>query len=227
MELTPRVHLIPKVKGANTYLLLDRDLTLVDAGMTGQTKAILSYMEGLGLAADDLARIIITHNHLDHIGSLAEIQRRTSAQVIAHEAEAPFIAGREAQPSPPGLLMRLLERLPLMPRAEPAHVDLAVHDGDRLELLGGATVVHVPGHSPGSMALHLPSEGVLICGDAIDHRGGKLGPPPKLFTLDMDQALNSVRRMAKLDFEILCPGHGVPITSGADRELRALVQSWA
>ena len=227
MEIIPNVHQIPGIRGANVYLLLDRELTLVDAGMPGQCDLILGYIESLGLSAEDLARIVITHNHLDHVGSLADLRQRTPAQVIAHHAEAPFISGEETQPSPPGALMRLLERLPLMPRAEAAPVDIVVQDGDHLDLLGGATVVHVPGHTPGSTALHLPSEGVLICGDAIDHRRGKLGPPPKAFTLDMDQALDSVRRMAELDFDLLCPGHGVPLAGGADKEVRALVQSWA
>jgi glyoxylase-like metal-dependent hydrolase (beta-lactamase superfamily II) len=122
--------------------------------------------------------------------------------------------------------MRLLEKLPLMPRAETAPVDVTVQDGDHLDLLGGATVLHVPGHTPGSIALHLPAEGVLLCGDAIDHRRGKLGPPPKGFTLDMDQAMDSVRRMAELDFEVLGPGHGAPIRSGADRKLRAAIETW-
>ena len=226
MELIPNLHLIPGVRGANAYLLVDRESILVDAGMMGQAETILAYIEGLGLDADDLAHIVVTHNHLDHVGSLADLRLRTGAQVVAHRAEAPYISGKEAMPSPPGALMRLLERLPLLPRAETAAVDVTVQDGDRLDLLGGATVVHVPGHTPGSIALHLPSEGVLICGDAIDHRRGKLGPPPKGFTLDMDQATGSVRRMAELDFELLCPGHGAPIRDGAARELRAVIETW-
>jgi glyoxylase-like metal-dependent hydrolase (beta-lactamase superfamily II) len=160
------------------------------------------------------------------VGSLADLRQRTSAEVVAHQAEAPFISGEQPQPSPPSALLRLVGRLPLLPRAEPTPVDFRAQDGDHLDLLGGATVIHVPGHTPGSMALHLPSEGVLICGDTIDHRRGKLGPPPKAFTLDMSQAMDSVRRMAGLDFEILCPGHGAPIVEGADQAVRALVAEW-
>ena len=227
MEINPNVHRVPGSRGANIYLLIDPELTLVDAGMPGQTGTILSYIEGLGLAADDLSRIVITHDHQDHVGSLANLRHRTSAQVIAHRAEALFISGEQPQPLPPGALMRLLVRLaPIMPKAEPAPVDVMVQDGDHLDLLGGATVVHVPGHTPGSIALHLPSEGMLICGDAIDHCGGRLGPPPKAFTLDMDQAMNSVRRMAELDFDVLCPGHGAPIAGGADNMVRAMVRDW-
>ena len=91
--------------------------------------------------------------------------------------------------------------------------------------LGGATVVHVPGHTPGSIALHFPSERLLICGDTIDHRRNRLGPPPKPFTEDMDQAIASLRRMAELEFDVLCPGHGTPIVGGADEQVRAMVQA--
>jgi len=106
-------------------------------------------------------------------------------------------------------------------------VDRSLHEGDSLDLLGGATVVHVPGHTPGSIALHFPSERLLICGDIINHRGSQLGPPPKPFTEDMDQAIASLHRLAELDFDVLCPGHGPPLVGGADEAVRAMVRALA
>ena len=230
MEITPNVHLIPNMRGANTYLLLGATATLVDTGMPGSADTILGYMEELALSASDLSRIVITHHHLDHVGSLAALKSRTSAQVVAHPGDAGLISGEQAPPPASSPIMRLLFRLvtPFMPAPEPVPVDLAVRDGDRLDLgdpLGSATVVHVPGHTPGSIALHLPSRRLLICGDTIDHRRGRLGPPPKPFTEDMDQALASIRLMAGLECDVLCPGHGAPIVSGADQQVRAMVQA--
>jgi glyoxylase-like metal-dependent hydrolase (beta-lactamase superfamily II) len=125
--------------------------------------------------------------------------------------------------------MRLLFRLmaSAMPQAEPAAVDGTVEDGDRLELLGGATVVHMPGHTPGSIALHFPAERLLICGDVIDRRRGRLEPPLKGFTVDMDQALDSLRRLAELEFDVLCPGHGEPLVGDAGEGVRAMVRGLA
>lgn len=230
MEIIPNVYLIPGMRGANAYLLLGDTLTLVDAGMPGSEETILGYVEGLGLSAHDLSRIVITHHHLDHVGSLAALKSRTSAQVLAHPGDAGLISGEQSPPPASSPLMRFLFWLvtPLMPAPEPVPVDLAVQDGDRLDTpgpLGGATVVHVPGHTPGSIALHLPSERLLICGDTIDHRRNRLGPPPKAFTADMDQAIASLRRMAELEFDVLCPGHGTPIAGGADEQVRAMVQA--
>ena len=237
MEIIPNVHLVPGVRGVNVYLLLSAKLTLVDTGMPGSDGAILSYIDSLGLSTTGLSRIVITHHHVDHVGGAAALRQRTSAPLLAHPADAPFISGEQPPLPPQSTLVRILFRFlgSVLPRAKPVPVDSALRDGDRLDtfaplsagLLGGAAVVHVPGHSPGSIALHLPSERLLICGDTISHRGGRLGPPPKLFTADMDQAIASLRRMAQLEFDVLCPGHGAPIVGGADEQLRAMVRNLA
>ncbi|MFN2244943.1 MAG: MBL fold metallo-hydrolase [Anaerolineae bacterium] len=229
MEIVPNVHLVPGMRGANVYLLLGSTLTLVDTGMPGSEEAILAYIDSLGLDAGDLARMVITHHHLDHVGGIAAMKRRTAALVLAHPDDAGLISGEQSPPPASSPLMRFLFWLvaPLMPTLEPVPVDVTVQDGERLDLLGGATVVHVPGHTPGSIALHFPAERLLICGDTIDHRRGRLGPPPKPFTEDMDQALASIRRMSELEFDVLCPGHGAPIVGGADQQVRALVQALA
>jgi len=226
MEIIPNVHLIPGVRGVNVYLLLGATPALVDTGMPGSAGAILTYLDGLGLAPADLARIVITHHHLDHVGSVAAIKQRTSALLLAHPADAPFISGEQPPPPAQSAILRILFRLaaPVLPRAEPAPVNATLQDGDRLDLLGGATVVHVPGHTPGSIALHFPSERLLICGDTIGHRGDRLGLPPKPFTVDMKQAIASIRRMAELEFDVLCPGHGAPIAGGAGEQVRAMVR---
>jgi glyoxylase-like metal-dependent hydrolase (beta-lactamase superfamily II) len=229
MEIIPNVHRIPGMRGANVYLLLSSSLTLVDTGMPGSEETILAYIEGLGFRRTDLTRIVITHSHLDHVGGLAALKQRTSARVLAHADEAPSISGKGDALLPQSGVVRLFLRLVgrLMPHAEPAAVDVALHDGDHLDLLGGAEVVHVPGHTPGAIALYLPSERLLICGDVIDHRGGKVGLPPKLFSVDMEQAIDSVRRLAELEFDVLCPGHGEPIVGGADEQLRAMLRERA
>jgi len=229
MEIIPNVHQVPGMRGANVYLLLDSTLTLVDTGMPGSANAILSYIEGLDPPAGDLARIVITHHHLDHVGSLAALKQCTSAQVFAHPGDASFISGEQSASPPAGALMRLLFRLlaPLLPQADPVPVDGTLQDGERLDLLSGATVVHVPGHTPGAIALHFPAERLLICGDVVDHRRNRLGPPPKAFTDDMDQAIAALHRLAELDFDVLCPGHGAPIVGGADEQLRTMVRALA
>jgi glyoxylase-like metal-dependent hydrolase (beta-lactamase superfamily II) len=229
MEIIPNVHLVPGTRGTNVYLLLGRTLTLVDTGMPGSEAAILAYIDGLGLDAGDLARMVITHHHLDHVGGIAAMKRRTAALVLAHPDDAGHISGEQSPPPASSRLMRFFFWLaaPLMPTLDPVPVDVTVQDGEHLDLLGGATVIHVPGHTAGSIALHFPADRLLICGDTIDNRRGRLGPPPKPFTEDMDQALASIRRMAALEFDVLCPGHGAPIVGGADQQVRAIALALA
>ena len=226
MEIAPRVHHVPGMRGANVYLLQDSALTLVDTGMPGGADTILSYVEGLGKTEGDVTRIVITHHHLDHVGSLAAVRERTGAEVIAHPGDALLISGEEPPPPATSSVVRLLIRLiaPFMPDAEPAAVDRLVVHGESLDMLGGARVIHVPGHTPGSIALHFPSERLLICGDAMNQRRGRLGPPIRLFTKDMSMAEASIRRMAELEFDVLCPGHGLPITSSANLRVRSMAE---
>ena len=130
---------------------------------------------------------------------------------------------QDTQPPPRQALLRLFQRfVPAMSRFPKVSPDELVDDGDHIDVLGGATVLHIPGHTPGAIALHLPAEGVLLCGDAINHRGKRLGPPPASFTVDAQQAAASVKRLAVLQFEVLCPGHGEPIVVGAADMVREM-----
>jgi glyoxylase-like metal-dependent hydrolase (beta-lactamase superfamily II) len=95
----------------------------------------------------------------------------------------------------------------------PAAVDMPVDDGDVLQILGGIEVLHAPGHTPGSICLYLKQEKVVIVGDALVNRFG-LGLPSRLFTIDIPRAIQSIKRLAGLDFEIMCFGHGAPLVRG-------------
>jgi glyoxylase-like metal-dependent hydrolase (beta-lactamase superfamily II) len=90
---------------------------------------------------------------------------------------------------------------------EPCHVDRELQDGDEIEAAGGLKVIHVPGHTPGHIALLMPSKRILFAGDAVLNVLG-LRPPLAMATVDMAQAKESVRKMAALDFDIACFGHG-------------------
>ncbi len=225
MEIIPQVHYLTLgLTGVNMYILLDNTLTLVDTGMPGESKRILGYLRQLGYTPADLKQIIVTHHHLDHTGSLAELRQQTAARIWAHPYDAPFITGERRRPPPRGIVWQWLYRLvPAMSRYTPAPVDVLLNDGDTLDLLGGAMVIHVPGHTAGSIALHLPGERVLFTGDALRRHRHRLSGPPAPFTEDAGQASQSLHRLAALDFEVLCPGHGAPIVGGADQQVRCIM----
>ncbi len=207
------------VWGANAYLLVDNDdLTLVDTGFFGRADRILEQLEELGYSPSDINRIIITHHHADHIGSLAELKRVTQAEVIAHPADAPYIDGSLPQPGPtkPQWLGKLLARFNWLWSTEPVVVDVLVNDGDELPILGGVKILHTPGHTPGSICLYLSDKDLLIAGDLLANRFG-LRLPSRGFTVDTVQETQSIKRVAGLEFDILCFGHGSPIVHNANQ----------
>jgi glyoxylase-like metal-dependent hydrolase (beta-lactamase superfamily II) len=221
MEIIAGVYLLSGflgagVWGANVYLLVDDGLTLVDTGFFGRADRILEQIEELGYSPSDIKRIIITHHHADHIGSLAALKKVTQAEVIAHPADAPYIDGTLPQPGPsrPQWLGKLLARFSWLWVTEPVVVDTLVSDGDELPILGGIKVLHTPGHTPGSICLYLEDKDLLIAGDLLANRFG-LRLPSRGFTVGMAQEVQSVKRIASLEFDIICFGHGSPITRQA------------
>ena len=91
-------------------------------------------------------------------------------------------------------------------------------------MLGGVRIIHTPGHTPGSISLHIPQERLLIVGDVIANRG-KLSLPPKTFTVDMAQNIQSMKKIADLEFDIACFGHGAPLTRNARPTILSLANT--
>jgi glyoxylase-like metal-dependent hydrolase (beta-lactamase superfamily II) len=88
-------------------------------------------------------------------------------------------------------------------------------------LVEGFQVLHVPGHTAGQMALYHPARKLLITADALANRQQQLSGPAPMFTPDMMQAKESIRKLAKLDVDVACFGHGPPIVGGAGEKIRA------
>ena len=223
-HVVPGVYRLPFDVGQAYVVEQPHGLVLIDTGAPGSGPAITGSLHALGLAADDLVEIVITHSHDDHRGSLAELLARTSAASIAHTADAPIIRGVQDQ-VPPNLTA---EERPFaeavagpVPPAPAAPVTREAADGDAI---GGGRVIHVPGHTPGSIAVLFPALGVLFTGDTVASVNGSpiLGP----FNIDRQLARASVKRLAAFDFEVACFGHGAPLIGGAAEAIRRLSEGW-
>ncbi len=222
-EIAKGLHLVP-VSYVNAFLLDGPDgLTLIDAGLPGREEVILGAVRGLGRAPGDLRHIVLTHAHLDHIGSLAALKRATGAQTWIHALDAPIAErGTGARPMTPapGLLPRLLFTFSTHGggKTEPCAIDHRIADGDRLPVAGGLRAIHAPGHCAGQVALLWEGRGVLFAGDACSNVIG-LGPP--IGYEDRAEGERSQRKLAALDFDTACFGHGKPIPRDAAKRLRA------
>ncbi len=224
MRVFPDIHQLDGID-CNVFVIIESDgLTLVDTGMPWLTKRVLAGIQALGHSPQDIRRILLTHQHIDHVGGLASLVQLTGAETWAHPADAPAIEGRAAREVPRGA-MGLLFRTVLLPRLRSAPITHRVSEDETLPVLsaeGGLRVVETPGHTIGHISFYLPARKLLFAGDAVRSEGGKLTPPPAVFSLDMPMALQSVRKLAALDIDTCLPGHGAPITSGAQALLAAI-----
>ncbi|MFD3559458.1 MBL fold metallo-hydrolase [Streptomyces sp. NPDC058686] len=230
IEVVPRrLHLLRFPVG-QAYLWDDGDeLTLVDAGAAGAGAEIADAVRALGRDPREVRRIVVTHFHEDHAGGAGEFAALSGAQVWAHPLDAPFVRGERPGPAPVfedwerPLHAEALKLLPPQPTDPVLPCEVGeLGDGDVLDFGGGARVVAVPGHTDGSIALHLPHHGVLFTGDAVAASPLDGQVMLGVFNLDRRRAVDSFRALAALDSDVACFGHGDPVTSGAAAALRSV-----
>lgn len=227
-QILPGLWSIDEIGGiVNCYLWeWSGGLTLIDTGMPASAHTILDALTAKGYALHNVRRIIITHGDVDHAGSAAKLKRATGAVVGCHSVEAVLLE----QPSkrvPASLLYRpIFALVRVLPQFNvlPVTPDELYVDGQQTP--EGFTVIHTPGHTPGHISLLHREKRVLIVGDALNNRGGKLQLPPPIFTPDMTNAQRSVWKLAKKygeDFDVMVFGHGAPILQNGGNKVRSLV----
>jgi len=188
----------------------DNNLVLVDAGVPGLTDEIVKAIENEGFRAENLTHIIITHQDWDHVGCVADLQKLApNLRVVAHTDEASYIDGRVL----PIKLAARLEQYDTLPKDAQAGIDRwkdmyenapisvneQVQDGQCLPICGGIEIVHVPGHTPGHIAVYLKESRIIVCGDAANIKDGQLAGSNPIHTHDMEQAEESLDKIKSYD----------------------------
>lgn len=227
-QILPHLYSFTGLQVGRVYLIDDGgDLTLIDSSLASAGKKILAQLAAANYTAAQVKRIMITHAHPDHIGSLKELFTATGAQVIASAEEAPVIEGKVPGKLPDRATLPPIYRLiPLTPTLYPAvPVGRIVKDGDVLDnVFGGLRVVATPGHAPGQIAFYQPEKKLIITGDTLMHMFG-LRLPMVMATPDMPEAKRSIRKLCEMDIETVLFGHGQPIMSGGREQIRAFARS--
>jgi glyoxylase-like metal-dependent hydrolase (beta-lactamase superfamily II) len=220
--VVPGLHRL-KLGAVNAYLIEDgRELTLIDSGFPDRHGAILRAIAALGHRPEDLGRIVLTHAHPDHAGSAAALAAATGARTVMHPLDVAVAEGREP-PRPlspaPDLVMRALFAVLSLakPACPPVRIDETVEDGAELPVAGGLAVIHAPGHCAGQVALLWRPRRVLFAADACCNLLGLRHP---IGYEDRAQGLASLRRLAALDVDVACFGHGAPLVGGAGAAMR-------
>ena len=217
-----RAHLL------NCYLWVGPDgVTLIDTGWPDSAALIAEALTTLGKRRADVVRIVLTHFHEDHAGSAAEIAGWSTVEVIVGADDAPYVLGAERGPLP---ALTALERTIHADFDEPSHgpacpVSRAVRDGDILGFAGGARVIEVPGHTPGSIALYLPDVEAVLTGDAVAKFNGQviLG----VFNTDRVAAQRALGTLAATGAQTAGFGHGEAVLTQACDRIAAAVDVFA
>jgi hydroxyacylglutathione hydrolase len=196
--------------GINVYVMGD---VLVDSGTRHAHKRIAGAIDGLGLSA-----VVLTHGHVDHMGSAHTICERLGLPLVCGAGDVPVVESLEALDieSKP-LFVRIQHRAWAGERHE---VDRVLSEGDEV---AGFTVLETPGHSAGHLAFWRESDRTLVAGDVffgVNPKTGRPGPnlPPNVFTPDPELNLASARRLAALEPAVICFGHGPPLRDPARLE---------
>ena len=209
----------------NSFALVEDDgsVTLVDTGTRFARKKILNGLAQIGKHPYDVGRIILTHAHSDHAGSAATLVSRSKAQgATVHAADEQCV--RTGVPAPAaGKFVQITNKIPGF-GWKPCPVVQVVNDGDVLDVAGGMSVHHTPGHTPGHISLlHRESE-LLITGDSIFNMNGRMTWPFAMACTDFPLNQQTAAVLADLDYRIAGFTHGPQITDGARETVRGFLR---
>lgn len=231
MQLAPSLHRIGNDL-VNVYLVADeRGVTVIDTGVSGIWKELEPELTAMGKVLSDIRGVLLTHGDSDHVGFAERLRSEHGAPVYVHGADAARARGEEKKPNvglgswKVGPLARFMWYGMLRGgfSTKPIREVRTVADGETLELPGRPRVIHLPGHSPGSVAYDVPAVGAVFVGDALTTGHvltGAIGPQPAPFTQDPAQADASLDKIAALDARWVLPGHGPPWDGGAAEAVR-------
>ncbi|MDT4932299.1 MAG: hypothetical protein QOK11_191 [Pseudonocardiales bacterium] len=218
----------------NSYLIEEGgSVTIIDAGLSGYLRLLPAGLAAMGRSIGDVRAVVLTHGDTDHIGFAERLRRERGIPVYVHELDAPRARGEVKKPpfgwgpARIGPLVRFLAYSAWRGGSRTTFLSEVVTfvDGEVLDVPGSPRVIHLPGHTPGSAALHVPSIDAIFMGDAFTTRSvltGETGPRLAPFTLDPAQAMTSLTKLDAIEATRVLPGHGEPWSGGLAEALRLI-----
>ncbi|MGA3112315.1 MAG: MBL fold metallo-hydrolase, partial [Candidatus Bathyarchaeia archaeon] len=133
MEIIEGIHRVDEASAnmahANVYLVINsKELTVIDTGTSGNAQKTVEYIQKLGHQPTDVKTIILTHCHMDHMGSVKELKDLTNAKVAVHMEDADYVSGKKPLPKPKNVLFRAVSSFV---KPAPVQVDVILKEGDK------------------------------------------------------------------------------------------------
>jgi len=175
------------------YLIDVGELVLIDSGAGQRFDSLVDNIFALGLAPEKITTVIVTHCHIDHVGSLAKFKQKYGVKIIAHSLDAEAIEmGKGVGAEAYGV------------DYEPCQVDVKLQGTEQKLVFGGQefTAIHIPGHTRGSIALYADMSGKRILFGQDIH-----GPYSAMWGGEPEKAISSLQKLIDLKADILCEGH--------------------
>ncbi len=186
MQLAPSLHRIGNGM-VNVYLIADdTGVTLIDAGIPGLWPELVAELDAMGRSLDEIRGVILTHGDSDHLGFAERLRSGYGVTIYVHDGDASQARGETKVKNPSWGKVKLGPLLSFLWYAgrrsglsvTPIEEVTTVRDGEVLNLPGAPRIIHTPGHSPGSIAIHSAAVDALFVGDAMTtrHHGGRRAP---------------------------------------------------
>jgi glyoxylase-like metal-dependent hydrolase (beta-lactamase superfamily II) len=227
MRIAPDVGWLP-ISFANVYFIgrPGGPWVLVDAGVPGRAEQIAAAAEARFGAGARPEAILLTHGHLDHVGSAGKLAEKWDVPIYAHRLELPYLTGRSAFPPPDPTVGGAMAFLSRFIPARGCDLRSRVRElrPNQLPGISGWEWLATPGHSPGHVSFFRPSDRVVLAGDAfatmnMDRWSGLVSGEQVLaragtpFNIDWEATRASVKELAKLRPNVVGCGHGIPMCS--------------